>query len=168
MTAIDGDGGREPPEREWECANERTVEWNREQWAHLMARRASVDPTVLALQAALDANPADWPLRGVLADRLEELGDEIAAAGQRWQAKFEKHPLFDRHQELYPHWLEGGGGWLWFMNPYGERYHANLGPLVCNFLLGSTALYRNEAGWQYPDRQAAEADLAQSIHALRQ
>lgn len=41
---------------------------------------------------SLSQNPADWELRLVYSDWLEENGDQVAAEGQRWQAANQKHP----------------------------------------------------------------------------
>ena len=42
----------------------------------------SSQPTIAALNAALDENPDDWETRRALADALQEAGDEVGAAGR--------------------------------------------------------------------------------------
>ena len=67
---------------------------------------ATENPTTrAALEAALDQSPADWDLRLVYADFLEDLGETVLARGQRWIAANETCPF---SRELV-RWLQVGG-----------------------------------------------------------
>lgn len=48
-----------------------------------------------ALHTHLDAHPADWSARLVLADLLLDLGDDDEAACQRWMVEHWKHPRYE-------------------------------------------------------------------------
>lgn len=50
------------------------------------------DPRVAAFWRQLEQAPEDWDLRLVFSDLLEDLGLDVLAAGQRWQAANEKRP----------------------------------------------------------------------------
>jgi hypothetical protein len=46
------------------------------------------------LRLHLENNPEDWDSRLFLADVLEDTGDFILAAGQRWQSRHQRRPFF--------------------------------------------------------------------------
>jgi uncharacterized protein (TIGR02996 family) len=67
-------------------------------------------PLPAEFDAGLDRRPADWELRLVAADWLEEHGDTLGAECLRWQARFRKRP----HRSSF-YGPEGKWGWwvLW-------------------------------------------------------
>jgi len=76
-----------------------------------------------AFERALDRRPNDWATRLVYADWLEENGEPVLAAGQRWQARYKKRPHCDRGdrwEKAEGHWRVRVR-WRWSNCPHHER-----------------------------------------------
>lgn len=58
--------------------------------------------------------PEDWVARMILADALEDCGEPLLAAGQRWQAENHKYPSNGDNQEGLVYW--------WDASCYGGMY----------------------------------------------
>jgi hypothetical protein len=63
------------------------------------------DPILSRLEAELEP----WPRLLVIADRLEELGEDHLAWGYRWLAKHQKWPMLCKYLWCWPGY--GGGEW---------------------------------------------------------
>jgi hypothetical protein len=63
------------------------------------------DPVLSRLEAELEP----WPRLLVIADRLEELGEDRLAWGYRWLAEHRKWPVLDKGLWRWPGY--GGGTW---------------------------------------------------------
>jgi len=106
---------------------------------------------------ALEADPADWDLRLVFADWLEDHGEEVLAAGQRWQAHARQKPD--------PNF---GSYWSWFRLDEEEskrlRYH--LDPDLFAFLEGEDLTHggRYSTEWKdYSSMREADQALARAL-----
>jgi uncharacterized protein (TIGR02996 family) len=64
----------------------------------MVVKRKTYEPLPLpaSFEAGLDRRPADWALRLVASDWLEENGDLLGAECLRWQAQKRKRPDRDR------------------------------------------------------------------------
>jgi uncharacterized protein (TIGR02996 family) len=105
------------------------------------------------LQKHLDEHPDDTQSRLILADLLEEQGQEESARCQRWLAQQGKWPDTDLAQFKLT-------GWHWWScpdYPQHNRDHAVL-PLELHPYMKGT---RGE--WIYPTRAEAETILAQAL-----
>jgi uncharacterized protein (TIGR02996 family) len=102
------------------------------------------------LQAQLDEHPDDAASRLVLADLLEEQGQDEAARCQRWLAEQRKWP----DNDLKPLGLTG---WHWWSLPEHKkkRVHAVLPPEV------QAGMPPSE--WLFKTRAEAEAALARAL-----
>lgn len=111
------------------------------------------DDTVRGLLARLDEVPGDWQTMGVLADRLEELG-EPTAAGWREIAAAERAPLPARHY--------GPNGYYWFWEEWDGGpdvgWPAEAVGYAAFALLRAIGSSHHKAG--YPSPSAALLDLA--------
>jgi hypothetical protein len=108
------------------------------------------------LQAYLDKYPEDTDYRQILADLLEERGDDEAAFCQRWLAERSLWP--DHDLEVF-----GLTGWHWWScpdRPHKRRAHAVLPQEVQDLMP------RKE--WIYDTRREAEQALAQVLAGLCQ
>jgi uncharacterized protein (TIGR02996 family) len=121
-------------------------------------KRKTYEPLSLpdSFESALDRRPADWALRLVAADWLEENGDPFGAECLRWQARHRKRP--DRNR-----WYEPDGLWAWWVlfppdawNPERPRCR-NVPEPLWNKLPPRVDWF---AGYRaYPSRAAAEYAL---------
>lgn len=102
-----------------------------------------------ALHTHLDAHPADWSARLVLADLLLDLGDEKGAACQRWMCLHRKHP---RHQHDI-NWLP----WHWW-----HELALSNGP---HRLSAGVTRHIPKTFMEWPTRQSAEAALLTALVA---
>jgi len=104
-----------------------------------------------ALHAHLDAHPADWQARLVLADLLTDLDDEQGAACQRWMVEWWRCPL--------PHHVYG---WHWW-----RAYHLSASRWMrlepCDYL--PYELHDVMPRWTTDTRQSAEAALLAALVA---
>jgi uncharacterized protein (TIGR02996 family) len=105
------------------------------------------------LQAQLDAHPEDTHSRLILADLLEERGDEDAARCQRWLGTEAKWPDSDLGAIKKK-------GWHWWSRPDAQRKreHAAL-PLPVQ-------TYMPQGEWLYATRREAEEVLARALAEL--
>ena len=96
----------------------------------------------------LDLNPANFQLRAIYADWLEEQGDEAAAYCQRWMVKYKKRPL-----SIVDWW------WIWAKHDptWRNRYYA----LPENIALKLKRRY-------FPTRILAEQDLCQALARIKE
>jgi hypothetical protein len=114
-----------------------------------------------AMEAHLDECSEDWDTRRVLADLLDELGEEALAAGQRWQAAQRKRPVLSNHED------ESGYGWFDVVEfPQGNVDPESDLPTVIFARLPPNDFWsgRSEV-WScwYPDRATAEEALARAL-----
>lgn len=120
---------------------------------------------VEGLERVLDDDPADWPTRLVLADRLDELagGESPAGYAQRWMAEHRKHPHF-----------AGNKTWDWwaFLEDHVDpENRTRLGCATLDkplFMLLTAEICAS--GWsascayrEHPTRRDAEDDLAGAL-----
>jgi uncharacterized protein (TIGR02996 family) len=105
------------------------------------------------LQAHLDEQPDDGTSRRVLADLLEEQGQDDAARCQRWLAEQGKWPDSDLTAFKQT-------GWHWWSMPgkRKKRAHAVLPEEVQQKM--------PRAEWLYPTRAEAESALARALAEL--
>lgn len=118
------------------------------------------------LEARLDADPEDWGARLVLADLLEELGDERGARCQRWMATWKAAPR-----------RVGVSSWAWYgilavrrpgEFPRGVQISqadlcAILSPEIFDLMVGYEIDEPRRKVW--PSRRDAERALAIELHA---
>lgn len=107
---------------------------------------------LLALHAALAADPSDAATRLMLADLLEEGGNGVAARGQRWQAMHGKWPGPVAN-------APGKGLWRFWPGPTLDKSPEDLPLDVFRLLLPGDG----RIGRYYPSRHAAEGDLASAL-----
>jgi uncharacterized protein (TIGR02996 family) len=116
-----------------------------------MSGGTAVNADEARLQAQLDQHPDDRTSRQVLADLLEEQGEEAAARFQRWLAAQGLWPDNDLPNPKQT-------GWHWWSavsELQRERSHAVVPAEVQQYMpIGE---------WIYPSRAAAEAALAQAL-----
>jgi hypothetical protein len=108
------------------------------------------------LQAHLDEHPEDGKSRRILADLLDDQGDEEGANCQRWLAEHEKWP--DNDLKVY-----NLSGWHWWACPdlpQRTRDHAVLPEEV------QAHMPRGE--WRYATRRDAEEALAKALAKVGQ
>jgi hypothetical protein len=128
--------------------------------SHLMDLATETDRE--RLERALAADPTDWGLRLLLADVLEELGEDVAAWGQRWQGRRRAGPM---------HAMPSIDGltWTWW-DETGSEFASPRSRLPRPLFLligGSPTVRVGFLSWHaYPSREAAEADLARALFLL--
>lgn len=109
-----------------------------------------IDETSLQkLWDSVHDEPEDWNRRLILADALEEAGQDILAAGQRWQAEHQKKPLFT------------GMVYRWYNDFYyfgGSDIESDLPNSVSDLLESKT----------HYTKKAAEIDLANALEKFDQ
>ena len=105
------------------------------------------------LQSHLDAYPEDTASRLILADLLEEQGDEDGARCQRWLGTEGKWPDSDLAASKQT-------GWHWWSRPDAERKreHAALPIFLQHFMPSGE--------WLYKTRREAENVLAGALAEL--
>lgn len=83
-------------------------------------------------ETQLDLDPSRWDVRSVFADWLDEQGEDMRAAGQRWQAECRKAAM-KREPGPTPH----VGKCLWWSAPHegDRRPYAIPAPLFCAMTL---------------------------------
>lgn len=69
----------------------------------------------LRYEVALHDDPDDWGLRLEYADLLEEQGEDVLAAGQRWQATERKRPVWYM-------FIGGDIRWCWCLDTVGVKF----------------------------------------------
>lgn len=110
-------------------------------------------------ESLLDQNPADWTTRIIYADWLEENGEPVLAAGQRWQAINKVYPF--KSSDIPP-------VWVWFKSDYKDRF-ADIGSLIFERMLSNVMKIDIVYGSYFrgtifaSDRQSVEYLLANSI-----
>ena len=110
-----------------------------------------------SFEAELDRDPANWGLKLIYADWLEEQGEHIAARGQRWMAENEKHPYCDYERKT----------WNWY-HVIWYKWNAGIPELLFYKLDKLRNWKKWNIGWiEYPTRIAAESALAYAIEEQR-
>ncbi len=94
------------------------------------------------MEKHLDSHPDDWNVRLILADALEDAGEDKRAEFQRVLVKRKKHPTYGQSLDDV---------WDWWVVRHDP--HSNLGRAVCEKILGMR---------QYKSRQDAEGELMQA------
>jgi hypothetical protein len=111
-----------------------------------------------AMEDHLNECPEDWDTRWVLADLLDDLGEESLAVGQRWQAAERKRPM--PSDDEYG-WFDAAE-----YPPGGFDPESDLPPPLFARLpthAPSSGRFGAWARW-YPDRPTAEEALARALH----
>ena len=115
-------------------------------------------------EAELDRDPANWGLRLIFADWLDEQGDHIAARCQRWMGENEKRPDFDIATESWDWWVVNN------QHVYLVQWHPRLNsatiPLHVFQKITNNLMYGLQFK-EYPTRIAAESALADALEAVR-
>lgn len=132
-----------------------------------LANRADLD----ALHVHLDAQPADWVARLILADLLDDLDDRRGAACQRWMVEHAIRPdRYTYERDAYRSQWSGKPGWHWWRytdggddapaEPAGALPDARGGLLPT-----AVASCMPDGEWFYLDRREAETVLARALVA---
>lgn len=119
----------------------------------LAAEREGYAREGLEFELALHDNPDDWDLRRVYADHFEEQGEEVLAAGQRWQVEHRTRPVwYLAHDEFW---------WFWLFYPYPSQH------TYMNRAVVPPELWWGAAGGYHPTRRAAERALAEALNEVQ-
>lgn len=107
-------------------------------------------------------SPADWDLRRVFADWLDEAGEPVLALGQRWQVKWQRNPI-------PPAGANYGFGWwrttlvkdaVAFREMVCREKRCSLDDLPDAVWVRLRQTLANTCFREYPSVEAAERDLA--------
>ena len=114
-----------------------------------------------AFEERLELNPANWDLRLIYADYLDDLGEHILAYGQRWQAREEKFAYKmiygDKSSVEYLFWNASH-----FPNP--NHPESTIAENVFNGLCKKLSWL--QACEHYETNAAADASLARSVYEI--